>query len=217
MRGFPDVRCLRRIYIQLVEVTSRMHVGQPGTQTISPVRASGRVSLVQNGGQVLAIAFIAGVTWLALIGATLGWSIVGERVTSTLASALPFNAATYQVEQRVPTPFGSLSVTAVDPDAAGTSEDAPPDQVQVQVFISLSNERDGAVWSPTVEEFRVVSARGTQAEPLARLSLGTAVLYPHTNNSLRLGFLVPRDGSPLWLEYRATRAASPIRISLGQP
>jgi hypothetical protein len=42
-------------------------------------------------------------------------------------------------------------------------------------------------------------------------------LYPHSNNSMHLGFLAPRDGTDLWLEYRASRAASPIRIALGNP
>jgi hypothetical protein len=233
MRGFPDVRCVQRFYIQLVEVTSGMHVDQPGTHIASLASASGQLSTraagsfqFLNGVQVMAIAFIAGVTWLALLGAGLGWSVVGEGATSTLAAVLPRTAGSfaYDMNQPVPTRFGSMSLTAVDLGAGGASEPwtggeplAPPDKVQVQVSLSLSNERDGTVWSPSVEEFRLVSSGGAEAEPLGRLWAGPAILYPHSNNSMRLGFLAPRDGSALWLEYRASPSESPVRIALGTP
>jgi hypothetical protein len=132
-------------------------------------------------------------------------------------------------DQQVPTSFGTMIVGRVTnvngltaKDTAGvthgiqnlvTSENA---QVEASLYLSNAGETTQP-YSPTDFSVRRLRPDGrTRVVPTVKSDVGPGVLQPRATVELRLGFVVPRDGSRLVLAYDDPGADRPILIRLGR-
>ena len=186
-----------------------MHSALPGTQS-RPVAAWAAVSLLGPlNGQHLLLAVVAGVTWLALIGSILGSDILsaGSGGAAHGHSGLPSYAA-YNMQEQVPTSFGSLSVTRADVTPVD-------DLVEVHVSMRVLNTQDAQVDAPRVEDLRLINTSGAEAKPKPFGWSGPAVLIAHSSATIDLTYLAPPDLGLLWLEYRDPGIQWPLRVVVG--
>src|SRR5437879_1042280 len=123
------------------------------------------------------LVVVAGGVSLAMVGAALA---VGMVANGRLATA---EAPAYPVGGDAPTSFGSISVQEISltdgPSAAdlggmthGVTSLVPPDQLQVQVSLLLTNGSARPVDFAPTRQFRLVSAAGIEAEQVPGLADG---------------------------------------------
>ena len=86
---------------------SAMHVATPGRPLALP---RPRVA-----GQAVLLGVIAGVTWLAMMGAYVSSYVVGHPV-----ELLPRTYAAYDMSQVAPTSYGSIAISRADLTSDGT-------------------------------------------------------------------------------------------------
>jgi hypothetical protein len=159
-------------------------------------------------GQHLLIAVIAGVTWLALIGGVLSSDILSNGSGGGARHhSLPSYVA-YNTQEVAPTSFGSLSVTRAELTPLA-------DSLEVHVSIRVDNTQDTQIDAPRLEDFRLINARGAEANPTPGAWSGPAVLMAHSSATVDLTFLALRGVGLLWLEYRDPAGQWPIRVALG--
>lgn len=181
--------------------------GTSGSAVAVVADASPRPRLLT--GQHLLIAVIAGVTWLALIGGILSSDILsaGSVVASHGHSSLPAYAA-YNMQEQVPTSFGSLSVFR--------AERTPVDDlVEVHVSMRVDNTQAAQVDAPRFEDLRLINTDGIEARPKPLAWSGPAVLIAHSSATVDLTFLAPPDMGLMWLEYRDPGIRWPLRVVVG--
>jgi hypothetical protein len=163
-------------------------------------------------GQHALVAVIAAVTWLAMIGGVISSDILTTGSDGLAGhsghSSLPVYAA-YNIQERVPTSFGSLQVTHADL----TSQD---DQVQVHVLLQVDNDEDAQIDAPRFEDLRLINTLGAiQAKPKPGGWSGPAVLLGHTSATVDLMYLAPANMGVMWLEYRDRGTQWPLRVDVG--
>jgi hypothetical protein len=211
-----------------------MHVAEPAARLERMPAGAGsfrsllrELAMSMNGTFVL-LALVVGVTWCALIGATLGISILRDgRPTAALAHHSSGNSySIYELNWQVPTAFGSLTVSdaritqgaLAEISLQAYSEDqppVPPDKLQISLSLNMANNQPEAVASPPLDAFRLVSTYGSEADRVSGLSSLPGTLQPNASSTGTLVFAAPQDGSVLWLEYRERPDDRPVRIALG--
>ena len=186
-----------------------MHIALPGAGS-GPVSALAEASPRRLlNGQHLLMAVIAGVTWLALIGGILSSDILsaGSVGAAHGHSGLPSYAA-YNMQEVVPTSFGSLSVFRAELTPAD-------DLVEVHVAVHVANTQDKQVDAPRLEDLRLINTHGAEAKPKPLAWSGPAVLIAHSSATIDLTYLAPRDMGLMWLEYRDPGIQWPLRVVVG--
>jgi hypothetical protein len=170
---------------------SAMHVAASGMQR---PRAANHLVL---------IAVIAGVAWLAMMGAYVSSYVLGHPVELIAKSY-----ATYGMTDVAPTSYGSISITSADLSTdAGTTT--------ATVSVRLDNVLNHGVEAPQVEELKLVDATGKQvSRPAAVAWNGPAFMAPEATARVDITLEAPADAGPLWLQYQNVRGRDPIRFAL---
>ena len=127
----------------------------------------------------------------------------------------------------VPTSFGTVALSRAEKVPAftaeqvavltyGVRESAPPVQnVLVHAWVVLTNALEREVgYSP--EQFRLTSDGSGGPTPPSESTLRAGALRPGVSIGAALGFVVPRDGSRLGLEFREPEAIEPVLFDLGR-
>ena len=136
------------------------------------------------------------------------------------------------IAQDVPTSFGVVAVESMTKNAGPTAKAlagmthgvgnlVPPNKLQVDVTVTLTNLKSKLVrYSPA--QFRLHAtrgdkpARGSRSFRLSRASVAPGTLQPQASIDATLTYVVPRDGSKLWMTFDDAARAPPILFDLGR-
>jgi hypothetical protein len=170
--------------------------------------------------------FIAAVAAMAVVGVVLAIGLL----TAPAGGHAAEHAGTqrFEVLDEIPTSFGWLAVqhaetlkglTAKDLGGAvhGIGTFVSREKALVKASITLRNGPVGPLdYSP--KQFSVVATAKSgkvKRYPLSHASVRAGVLQPDAALDLSVGFIVPRDGSKLALEFADRGRSKPIVIDLG--
>ena len=136
------------------------------------------------------------------------------------------------IAQDVPTSFGVVAVESMTKNAGPTAKAlagmthgvgnlVPPNRLQVDVTVTLTNLKGKVVrYSPA--QFRLRASRRNKPAQngrsfrLARASVPPGTLQPNASIDATLTYIVPRDGSKLWMTFDDAPRAPPILFDLGR-
>jgi hypothetical protein len=170
-------------------------------------------------------AFIAAVAAMAVVGVVLA---VGLLTAPAGGHDAGHATQRYGVFDEIPTSFGYVAVehaetlkglTAKDLGGAthGIGTFVGRERALVKASVTLRNGPVGPLdYSPA--QFRVAATAKdgkVKRYPLSHASVRDGVLQPDAALDLSLGFIVPRDGSKLALEFADPGRSQPIVIDLG--
>jgi hypothetical protein len=136
------------------------------------------------------------------------------------------------IAQDVPTSFGVVAVESMTKNAGPTAKAlagmthgvgnlVPPNKLQVDVTVTLTNLK-GKVARYSPAQFGLRATRGdkpgrsTRHFRLARASVPPGTLQPNASIDATLTYVVPRDGSKLWMTFDDAARAPPILFDLGR-
>lgn len=170
------------------------------------------------------VAVLLGTLVLALAGAAIASRIVAGGEQAAPAPRLP--AGPFGTAQDIPTSFGVVAVEHAEKIAGSTARQlggnthgisgfVPPNKVQVQASVTLTNLLERPVaYDP--RQFRLLV--GKQRKPVASVksNLRPGTLQPDASIDGRVIFVAPRSGSKLWVEFDDPGRARPILIDLGR-
>ncbi|HET7478007.1 MAG TPA: DUF4352 domain-containing protein [Rubrobacteraceae bacterium] len=135
------------------------------------------------------------------------------------------DSSTYAMAQDIPTSFGVVAVEYVQKTPGltakqlggmthGIGSNIPPDKVQVQANVVLTNITNHTVdYSP--EQFSMISGSGEKKIPLTSATLQGGTLQPDASISGMVSFVAPRDGSNLAIDFNDNDGKD-IVIDLGR-
>ncbi len=181
--------------------------------------ASGRTRV----NRVPLIALVLSVVALAAGGITIAVGLV-QRGAPT--PEVPVLKGPFGVSQDIPTSFGAVAIDNVEKVNGLTSKSlsgvthgisnyVPPNKVQVQASVTLTNLlADTASYSPT--QFRLLVGEKRKPVKEVRASFRPGTLQPDASISGQLKFVAPRNGSKLWIEFDDPKLAKPILVDLGK-
>ena len=176
-----------------------MHVADTGIHTQWAALPRPRVS-----GRWLPIGLIAGITWLAMMGAVVSSYVLGHPLDFVPASYTAYA----DITTVAPTSYGSLAVTRAD-----VSTDAGI--VTARFTLVQVNATDSLAESPQIEELWLVDASGRiVSKPVPDTWNGPAFLPGHGTATIVSAYEAPADAGPLWLVYQNVRGQHPIRFAL---
>jgi hypothetical protein len=135
-------------------------------------------------------------------------------------------APSNDIGRSIPTSFGVIAVesvkklTGLTPKQLGGMTHFPswvkPDQMQVQVFLEISNLKNHTIrYSP--RQFRLVAGNGSRI-PILSTTFPGGILQPSASIDGQVTFIAPRRtraGAHLWLEFREPGRTAPVRFDLG--
>ena len=191
-----------------------------------------RAETIRGGDHRTLIMILAIGVQLALLGAYLGGRMItGDAGSSGVhahegSSAAAATTAGYGIASDVRTSFGSVVVGTAQSlpgltrqSLAGANHGiggyVPPDKVQVQVTVEISNRlRTPAPYSPS--QFTLISGSGGKAIPVTGSSIKPATLLPDAAVEATLIFVAPRNGQKLQLAFQDRGQAKPFLINLGR-
>ena len=141
--------------------------------------------------------------------------------------ALPALKGPFGTSQDIPTSFGAVAIDNVEKVNGltakslagvthGISNYVPPDKVQVQATVTLTNlvnERT-VDYSPT--QFRLLVGRKRKPVEDVRASFRPGTLQPNASISGQVKFIAPRTGARLWIAFTDPKRAEPLLIDLGR-
>ncbi len=172
------------------------------------------------------LILLACVVGLAAIGGYLAINAFTQSATGWGAASSPSN--TFAVNQAIPTSFGSVTVAHVEQIDGLTDEQmgsmsqgmgigslVPPDKVQIEVSVTLTNRLDYPVpYAP--DAFALLTSKSN--EPLSDdwTSIQPGLLQPKSSLEATFRFITARDASQLWLGFREDASDKPVRVNLGQ-
>ena len=170
------------------------------------------------------IALVLSVVALAAGGAVLSASVIRQGVAEP---SVPVLKSPFGVSQDIPTSFGAVAIDNVEKVNGltakslagvthGISNYVPPNKVQVQATITLTNllnERPVA-YSPT--QFRLLVGKKRKPVNDVRASFRAGTLQPNASISGQVKFIAPRTGSRLWIEFTDPKRSEPMLIDLGR-
>jgi len=170
------------------------------------------------------IALVLSVVALAAGGAVLSASVIRQGVAEP---SVPVLKGPFGVSQDIPTSFGAVAIDNVEKVNGltakslagvthGISNYVPPNKVQVQATITLTNllnERPVA-YSPT--QFRLLVGKKRKPVKDVRASFRPGTLQPNASISGQVKFIAPRTGSRLWIEFTDPKRSEPMLIDLGR-
>jgi hypothetical protein len=156
---------------------------------------------------------IVGLLVLYLIGA--GFIVLVTRDQTPNAPAkkvyppdLVYGVLAYDLTDPAPTSYGSFVADAVHLDNSGSP-------TEVDITLSVENQKDAAVDLPALDQLRVVNTDGAEATYLGGNWRGDSVLRARASASGEFRFAAPPAGGMLILEYREPNSQAPIRVSVG--
>jgi hypothetical protein len=142
------------------------------------------------------------------------------------APTIPTLKGPFGVSQKIPTSFGAVAIDDVEKINGltarqlsgvthGISNYVPPNKVQVQASVTLTNLLGRTVdYTPT--QFRLLV--GAKRKPVddVRASFTPGTLQPSASISGQLRFIAPRTGSKLAIQYTDPKLGKPILVDLGR-
>jgi hypothetical protein len=98
----------------------------------------------------------------------------------------------------------------------GISNYVPPNKVQVQASVTLTNllNEQPVAYSPT--QFRLLVGKKRKPVKDVRASFRPGTLQPNASISGQVKFIAPRTGSRLWIEFTDPKRPKPFLIDLGR-
>lgn len=172
---------------------------------------------------VVAAVLVSTLT-LAVAGAVIASNMIATGEAPVPAPKLlpgPFGTA-----QDIPTSFGVVAVEhaekingttakAVGGNTHGIAGFVPPNKVQVQASITLTNLLDKPVaYDP--RQFRLLVGAKRKSVATVKSNLLPGTLQPDASIDGKLKFVAPRSGSKLWIEFKDPGRAKPVLIDLGR-
>jgi hypothetical protein len=170
------------------------------------------------------IALVLSVVALAARGRKIG---VGRIERGAPQPTIPQLKGPFGVSQDIPTSFGAVAIDNVEKVNGltakalsgvthGISNYVPPNKVQVQASVTLTNllEDRSQAYSPT--QFRLLLGKNKKPVREVRASFRPGRLQPGANMSGQLKFIAPRNGSKLWIEFTDPKRSAPVLIDLGR-
>lgn len=168
-------------------------------------------------------AFLGGVVTLALVGVFLavgmfGWFGLGARGGANHSG--PFGLA-----QDVRTSFGVITIESVDKSTGLTSQQlagvnhgiqnlVSPDQVQLEVLVSITNELDvPAAYSP--DQFVLIADNSDTPIQVTSSTFHNGTLQAHAQLEGKVSFTVSLGARKLLLRYTDPAQPQPILFDLG--
>ena len=181
--------------------------------------------LVHAGNRPVPATLLRYLPVLGLLALAIALAAVGIfQAAATISDAVK-DGASFVVGQSIPMSYGSLTVDQVEKldgltnqDLAGVTHGiqnlVQSEKVQIQATLQFANRSTRPV-AVSPDQFRLVGG-GDQAEvgPSSGTLL-TGSLPAHANMDVVLDFVTPRTNRPLWIEYRASAQAQPLRIAIG--
>jgi hypothetical protein len=170
------------------------------------------------------IALVLSVVALAAGGIAVSVGLI-ER--GTPQPTVPALKGPFGVSQDIPTTFGAVAIDNVEKingltakDLAGVthgiSNYVPPNKVQVQASVTLTNllSQQTIAYSPT--QFRLLIGDKRKPVKEVRASFRPGTLQPNASISGQLKFIAPRTGSRMWIEFSDPKRATPVLVDLGK-
>jgi len=169
------------------------------------------------------IALVLSVVALAAGGIFLGVGLVKGGAPTP---EIPKLKGPFGVSQDIPTSFGALAIDNVEKVNGLTAKDlsgmthgisnyVPPNKVQVQASVTLTNLLPETTdYSPT--QFRLLVGDDRKPVKEVRASFRPGTLQPDASISGQLKFVAPRNGSKLWIEFADPKRSEPVLIDLGK-
>jgi hypothetical protein len=166
---------------------------------------------------------------LSVVGLAAGGIVVSAGLVARSAQtpSVPILKGPFGVSQDIPTSFGAVAIDNVEKVNGLTAKDlagmthgisnyVPPNKVQVQAAVTLTNLLgDRTVdYSPT--QFRLLVGRKRKPVKDVRASFRPGTLQPNASISGQVKFIAPRTGSHLWIEFTDPGRAKPMLIDLGR-
>ena len=169
------------------------------------------------------IALVLSVVALAAGGVGISIGLIDRGAAQP---AVPALKGPFGVSQDIPTSFGAVAIDNVEKVNGltakalagvthGISNYVPPNKVQVQASVTLTNLLSQTVdYSPT--QFRLLIGRKRKPVKEVRASFKPGTLQPDASISGQLKFIAPRTGSQLWIEFTDPKGSRPMLIDLGK-
>jgi hypothetical protein len=169
------------------------------------------------------IALVLCIVALAAGGITIAVGLIKQGAPEP---AVPVLKGPFGVSQDIPTSFGAVAIDNVEKVNGltskalsgmthGISNYVPPDKVQVQASVTLTNLlQETQAYSPT--QFRLLVGKDRKPVKEVRASFRTGTLQPDASISGQLKFVAPRNGSKLWIEFNDPKRGTPILVDLGK-
>lgn len=172
---------------------------------------------------------------LALIGAVVALAGSGVYLSAGLVSAAGAPAPStgpFGLTEPGPASFGAVAIEHAEKVIGVTNRDlagrthgvadiVTADKVRVQASATLTNTgREVAPYSPA--QFSLVATEGRRPVAsdkrlkAAGASIRAGTLQPDASIDARLSYVVPRDRSQLWVEFRDRGRAKPLLFDLGR-
>jgi hypothetical protein len=168
-----------------------------------------------------AVAAVVAVVALALAGLAIAAVVLVDDGSSARAHGQ------WTVGQDIPTSFGAVAIDNVEKVNGltakalagvthGISNYVPPNKVQVQASVTLTNllNEKQVAYSPT--QFRLLVGEKRKPVKDVRASFRPGTLQPNASISGQVKFIAPRTGSRLWVEFTDPKRAKPMLIDLGR-
>jgi hypothetical protein len=170
------------------------------------------------------VALLLSVVALAAAGVKIGVGLIERGAPEP---AVPQLKGPFGVSQDIPTSFGAVAIDNVEKVNGltakalsgvthGISNYVPPNKVQVQASVTLTNllEAKSQAYSPT--QFRLLVGKDKKQVKEVRASFRPGRLQPGANISGQIKFIAPRNGSKLWIEFTDPKRSEPVLIDLGK-
>ncbi len=180
---------------------------------------------------VLLLLLLVGLVATAVAGAVVGVGLITHRSERAASRALAAPTRPgLGIGDSVRTSFGALTVREAQVNDGLSEEDlggmthgvsalVGAGLAQVEVSLTLANTA-GRPAVVTAGQFRLVTRLGDAPDgaPVApsTTTLSAAALPGRSVVDTRLGFVVPTDGSAMWLEYTDPGRSAPLRVALGR-
>jgi hypothetical protein len=170
------------------------------------------------------VALVLSVVALSVGGIAISVGLIEKGATQPTVPALkgPFGTS-----QDIPTSFGAVAIDNVEKvngltakDLAGVTHGianyVPPNKVQVQASVTLTNllNEQPVAYSPT--QFRLLAGKNRKPVKDVRASFRPGTLQPNASISGQVKFIAPRTGSQLWIEFTDPKRSEPLLIDLGR-
>jgi hypothetical protein len=170
------------------------------------------------------IALVLSVVALAAGGVFIGVGLIERGAPQP---DVPVLKGPFGVSQDIPTSFGAVAIDNVEKVNGLTAKDlsgvthgisnyVPPNKVQVQATVTLTNLLNEQPVGYTPTQFRLLVGRKRKPVKDVRASFRPGTLQPNASISGEVKFIAPRTGSQLWIEFTDPKRAKPLLIDLGK-
>jgi hypothetical protein len=170
------------------------------------------------------VGYLAVAVTLVLLGGYLAVGLVSTGAPKDPVIALP--KGPFGTSQDIPASFGVVAVEHVEKINGlgakslagvthGISGFVPPNKVQVQASVTLTNLLDHPIkYDP--RQFRLLVGKNLKPLDEVQSNLRPGTLQPDASIDSQLKFIAPRDGSKLWIAFSDPGRAKPILVDLGR-